>query len=91
MPVAIVATRYVPSYELIQAGFAIPLGLALGTWALLLSRSARRRNDRALGRLGGRRAMRWGRMLGALGLCLAVTALISVSVYGLLEYLGTRD
>jgi hypothetical protein len=91
MPAAIAATRYLRSYELIHAGFAIPLGVALGVWAIGLSRSARRRNERALGRLGGERAARWGRILGAVGLCLALTALISVGVYGLLEYIGSRN
>jgi hypothetical protein len=90
MPLAILGTRYSTAYRLIDAGFAIPLGIVLGLWALWLARSARARNERALGRLGGETAIRWGRVLGTAGVCLAVTALISVSVYGLLVYLGSR-
>jgi hypothetical protein len=64
-----------------QAGWAIPVGVATGVAALLLARSARLRNERALGRLGGETAMRMGRILGAAGICMALTALISVVVY----------
>ncbi|HZO49148.1 MAG TPA: hypothetical protein VFB26_03295 [Gaiellaceae bacterium] len=91
MPLAILGTRYSTAYRLLDAGFAIPLGLALGIAAVLLARSARRRNERALGRLGGEAAIRWGRILGTAGICLALTALVSVSVYGLLEYIGSRN
>ena len=81
MPVAILATRYSSSYELSEAGWAIPLGVATGVGAVLLSRSARLHNERALGRLGGETALRLGRILGTAGICLALTALISVGVY----------
>ncbi len=90
MPVAIVATRYSESYELLQAGFAIPLGLLLGTGALALAQAAVRHDDLRLGRAGGRRAAGTGRALGVLGVALASTALVAVSVYGLLTYLEER-
>ncbi|HXY17642.1 MAG TPA: hypothetical protein VEH79_05695 [Gaiellaceae bacterium] len=90
MPAAIVGTRFARAYRLLDAGYAIPLGLLLGFGALALARSARRRDDRALGRLGGRRAIRLGRVLAAIGVCLATTALISVGVYALLQYLAGR-
>ena len=80
MPLAILATRYSDAYRLTQAGFAIPLGIAIGVGALLLARSARQRNERALGRLGGETALRWGQILGTAGICLALTALISLGV-----------
>ena len=89
MPLAIVGTRYSSAYRLLDAGFAIPLGLVLGAVSLVLVRSARRRNERALGRLGGETAMRWGRVLATLGICLALTALISVGVYWFLQYQGS--
>ena len=85
MPVAILGTRYSSGYRLPDAGFAIPVGILIGIGSLLLARSARARNDRALGRLGGETAIRWGRVLGALGICLALTALISVGVYVFLK------
>ncbi len=81
MPLAILGTRYSSGYRLPDAGYAIPVGVLGGLAAVLLARSARRRNERALGRLGRETAIRWGRTLGTLGICLALTALISVAVY----------
>src|SRR5262245_5599432 len=80
MPLAILGTRYSDSYTLSQAGWAIPFGVVTGAGALLLARSARLRDERALGRLGGRTTRRVGWILGAAGICLALTALISVGV-----------
>lgn len=85
MPLAILGTRYSNGYRLPDAGYAIPLGILIGVLSILLARSARSRNERALGRLGGDTAMRWGRALGTLGVCLALTALISVGVYVFLK------
>jgi hypothetical protein len=91
MPLAILGTRYSSSYRLLDAGFAIPFGLAVGIASLSLARSARGRNERALGRLGGETAIRWGRILATVGICLALTALISVAVYEFLQYVGSKD
>jgi hypothetical protein len=90
LPVAIYATRFSDSYELLHAGFAIPVGAALGLLSLHLARRARRLGALALGRSRGERLARVGRALGLLGLGLAAAALVSVAVYGLLEYAGTR-
>jgi hypothetical protein len=90
MPLAILATRYSASYELLQAGFAIPVAVVLGALAIGLARGALRHDDMRLGRAGGRRAARLGRALGVLGLALAATALVALAVYGLLTYLGER-
>jgi hypothetical protein len=90
MPVAIVATRYSESYELVHASFAIPLAVLLGVAAIRLGRGALRHDDVRLGRAGGRREARVGRALGVLGLALAATALVALAVYGLLTYLGER-
>jgi hypothetical protein len=90
MPVAILATRYSESYELLHAGFAIPLGIALGILSILVARGALRHDDVRLGRAGGRRAARVGRALGVLGIALASTGLVALAVYGLLTYLGER-
>lgn len=91
MPLAILGTRYARSYRLLDAGYAIPAGLALGVAALLLARAARRGDERSLERLGGTRAIRAARVLGAVGICIALTALLSVGVYHLLQYLANRD
>jgi peptidoglycan/LPS O-acetylase OafA/YrhL len=90
MPVAIAATRYSESYDLLHASFAIPLAMLLGILSIRMGRSALRHDDARLGRAGGRRAARVGRALGVLGLALAATAVVALAVYGLLTYLGER-
>jgi peptidoglycan/LPS O-acetylase OafA/YrhL len=90
MPLAILATRYSDSYDLVHSAFAIPVGLLLGGLAVGLGRGALRHDDLRLGRAGGRRVARVGRALGVLGIALASTCLVAVAVYGLLTYLGER-
>jgi peptidoglycan/LPS O-acetylase OafA/YrhL len=90
VPAAVFATRYSETYELLHAGFSIPVAALLGVGALVLTRAARRRNERTLGRAGGLRAAAWGRALAVLGLSIAASAAIAVGVYGLLSYLETR-
>jgi hypothetical protein len=90
MPVAILATRYSESYDLLHAGWAIPVGVVLGVVALRLARGAIRHDEVTLGRAGGRRTARFGSALGVLGLALAATCLVALGVYGLLTYLGER-
>ena len=88
MPVAIFVARHVERYQLLDAAFAIPLGMALGVSAVALARRGRLRIERTLGRAGGRRAASVGRLLGLLGFCLATTAAISVGTYALLTILA---
>jgi hypothetical protein len=91
IPLAIYLTRFSDSYDLLHAGYSIPLAAVFGVAALALARRSRRRS--ALTLSGGR--LPWqstaGRVLGVLGLCLAASALIALGVYGLLEYVGSRD
>jgi hypothetical protein len=89
MPLAVYLTRFSETYELLHAAFAIPLGVGLGLVAIALARRARRLSALRLGRTGAGIAV-VGRLLGIVGLCLALAALVSVAVYGLLEYAGTR-
>jgi len=84
MPVAIAATRYSASYELLHASFAIPVAVVLGIAAVVLARKARALERATLGKAGGLRAARAGRLLGILGLCMAASATIAVAVYELL-------
>jgi len=86
MPVAIGLTRYSGRYDLVHAGFAIPVGFAFGWAAVLCARRARALGNATLGHSGGRRLARAGRLLGILGICMASSALIAVAVYGLLVY-----
>jgi len=87
MPLAIVGTRYSSSYELLQAGFAIPIAAALGIAAVVLARNARRYEQATLGRAGGAKRGRAGRLLGILGICMAASATIAVAVYEVLNRL----
>ena len=82
MPLAILATRYSGSYELLHAGFAIPVAVLLGAVAIGLARGALRLDDMRLGRAGGRRLARLGRALGVLGISLAATCAVALAVYG---------
>lgn len=92
LPVAVYLTRFSDSYDLLHAGFAIPLGALLGLVAVALARSERRRSALSLaGDLRGGRATTLGLVLGVVGLCLAASGMVALGVYGLLEYVGTRD
>jgi hypothetical protein len=92
LPVAVYLTRFSGSYELLHAGFAIPVAAGFGIAALLLAQRARRQAALSLVAAGGRsRAGMAGRLLGIAGLCLAASALVALGVYGLLEYVGSRD
>ncbi len=85
MPVAVGATRYSGSYDLVHAAFAIPFGLVTGVLAIRLA-SAR---GAILGRReGGARA---AHVLGLTGIWIAGAALVAVAFYGLLTYLGNRE
>lgn len=89
LPVAIYLTRFSEAYELLHAGFAIPVAGALAFAALRL---ARRAGGREVLRLDPRPGWpaRAGRLLGLLGLFLAASAVVALAVYGLLEYVGSR-
>jgi hypothetical protein len=90
LPIAIYLTRFSDAYDLLHAGFAIPVGVVLGLLALSLSRRSRRQSALRLGRGGRDWPARTGRLLGILGVGLAAAGLVAVAVYWLLEYAGTR-
>jgi hypothetical protein len=85
MPAAVLATRWSDDYELLDAGFAIPLAAALGLLAVALARRARSRLAPTLGHPRGTRTARLGRFLGLLGFLLALTCAGSLAVYWLLS------
>jgi hypothetical protein len=89
MPAAVLATRWSEEYELIQAGFAIPLAAALGLLAIALARRARSRLAPTLGHPKGTRTARLGRLLGLLCFLLALTAAGSLAVYWILSVVET--
>ena len=90
LPVAIYLTRFSDTYDLVHAGFAIPVAAAFGIAALVLARSARRHASLTLASRKPALATA-GRVLGIVGLCMAAAALVALGVYGLLEYVGSRD
>ena len=92
LPLAVYLTRFSDSYDLLHASVAIPVAVGLALVALAASRHARARNRLALGRDGGGGGIATaGGVLGIVGLCMAASALVALGVYGLLEYVGTRD
>ena len=84
MPVAIAVAERSRRFQLLDAAYAIPVGLVLGLGAILLARRARRRIARSVTGARGRGAARVGRLLGLAGFLLAVTAAMAVGVYELL-------
>jgi len=91
LPVAIYVTRFSDSYDLLHAGFAIPVAAGLGLAALVLGRRAGRRVSLSIATDGNGGLARAGRVLGCVGLCMAAAGLVSLGVYGLLEYVGSRN
>lgn len=85
IPAAIAASRYVPQMSLLDAGAAVPAAAVLGLASLLAGRRAHEQVVRTLGRIGEAGLARAGRVLGALGICLALTGAISLGFYGLLR------
>ena len=90
LPLAVYLTRYIAAYELLDAGFAIPVAVVLGIMALTLARRSRLHRSVSLTATGTLPAARTGRALGIVALCSAAAALVSLGVYGLLEYVGSR-
>ena len=91
LPLAVYATRFSGSYELLHAGWAIPVAVALGIVAIALARRSRVQAAVSLASSQRGRVAAAGRALGVLGLCIAAAALVALGVYGLLEYVGSRD
>lgn len=92
LPLAVYVTRFSERYDLLHAGFLIPVAVVLGVTAIALARRSRRELAMTLTepRRGGGFAAA-GHALGALGLCLAASAVVALGVYGLLEYVGSRE
>lgn len=88
LPAAVLGTRYSEAYELLHAGLAIPVALALGLGALVLARQARRQSDVSLEGRGAARAAFTGQSLGLAGVWLAGAGAIAVGVFELAERLS---
>jgi hypothetical protein len=80
IPVAVVASRYVPSVRLLQGLYvAVPSALVLGFLAVRAARRAHRTIGLTLGRAGGERASRTGRALALLGLYLGAMGALALA------------
>src|SRR6187401_2305979 len=67
-----------------------PVRQAVAWPMVALARSARRQASFALTPRSPALATA-GRVLGIIGICMATAALVALGVYGLLEYVGSRD
>jgi hypothetical protein len=84
-PGAVEASRRLSQITLRDAVIAIAAGsTVLGALSLFLSRRARLRHARTLGRSGGRGTALAGRIVGTLAVAVGVAAGIALLVYGLL-------
>lgn len=90
LPLAVYVTRFSESYELLHAGFAIPIGLGLGLLALRMAGRLSRRQLVSIAPREPDRVATAARVLGGLGVCIALAGVVALVVYGLLEYAGTR-
>jgi ABC-type sugar transport system permease subunit len=84
IPAAIELTRKIPGAVLLDAVWAIPVAALAATASLLFARGARGAIARTLERAGGSTWIRLGRILAVAGICLTLSASISVGLYELL-------
>jgi hypothetical protein len=89
LPAAIAITDQVDTLSLLEAGFAIPAALLLALAAVIVGRRVRRRSRQTLATLPGARVARFGRVLGYLGLYVALTAALAVGFYAVLTVAST--
>jgi hypothetical protein len=83
LPVAVEVTRRSGRLALLDAGFAIPLALVLSLVALIMARRARENLRWFSLREGGTGLASAAVIVGLVGLCLALTAALSVGFYEL--------
>jgi hypothetical protein len=88
VPAAIVVAEGREDLELVDAGYAVPVAFVLSALAVWAARRARRGLERSLGRIGGEKTARAGRILGWLGIYIALTAAVALGIYAYLEYLA---
>jgi hypothetical protein len=83
IPAALYSTRLQQVNLPRAVGGEAVAGTLLGLIAIILARGARVKVERTLGRVG-EGAARWGKWLGVLGMCLGLTAALSLAFFGLL-------
>ena len=88
IPAAVFAVEYFEVATLLESAVAIAPAAVLAVAAIFLGIRSRREIERTLGRARGASLARAGRILGWLGLYLAVTASISVATYYVLRQIS---
>jgi hypothetical protein len=84
IPAGVVLSYYSETVTLVESSSSAGLAIIFGLYAIALSRHGRWTLARTLGRAGGARSAGAGRLLGWLGLCMGISAGLSVGFYGLL-------
>ena len=84
VPVAVALSRQTGRVHLLDAVWAIPVGMALILVALVFARGARGRIRQTLERAGGAGRLRATRWLTVLGISITLAAAIAVGFYELL-------
>jgi uncharacterized metal-binding protein len=86
LPAAVGLARFSERVDLVYAcGAGVVVGVVLAVAAIALSRRAKERIQRTIGRSGGEGALRTGRILGILGIWAALTGALALGFFGLLE------
>ena len=84
IPAGVVLSYYSATVTLVESSSSAGLAISFGVYSIVLSRRGHDAFARTIGRAGGRRAARAGKMLGTFGLCMGLTAGLAVGFYGLL-------
>jgi hypothetical protein len=89
LPAAIAVTERLDGLSLVEAGYAIPAAILFSLAAVVIGRRVRGRDRQTLASLPGTRVARLGRLLGYVGLYVALTAALAVGFYAVLTYVST--
>jgi Ca2+/Na+ antiporter len=91
LPAAVELSRRSQTVTLLEAGYAIPLALLLGLTAIVMARRAQRNLRWLRLRDGGTAVASIAVIVGAVAVCLAVAAALSIGFYELIVvYQGSR-
>ena len=85
IPGGVLLARESRMVTLIDASGAVAVAALLGWVAIIQARRGRERVQITLGRAGGERTARIGRLLGIVGLLMAATAGLALGFWGLLS------
>jgi hypothetical protein len=84
VPAGVVLSWYSETVTLVDSLGSAGVAFLLGGYAVILARRGRETVERTLGRAGGEGAAKTGRILGTIGLCVALTTGLAAGFYGLL-------